>query len=136
MRQIRKQSDEKVTKSDAEREVVQRQLELSSKNLMEANMKIATLSTADVRANSLQKQNDDLQVVFKKFEREKANLEADVSSKNDQLELDKVQISKLQAQIDGLSTNSGAAQSDIRRMEQELKQNRLQLERESDETKK
>ena len=53
MRQIRKQSDEKVTKSDAEREVVQRQLELSSKNLMEANMKIATLSTADVRANSL-----------------------------------------------------------------------------------
>jgi hypothetical protein len=34
MRQIRKQSDEQATKSDAEREVVQRQLELSSKNLM------------------------------------------------------------------------------------------------------
>ena len=48
-------------------------------------MKLATLSTADVRANSLQKQNEDLQVVFKKFEREKANLEADVSSKNYQL---------------------------------------------------
>ena len=55
-------------------------------------MKLATLSTADVRANSLQKQNEYLQVVFKKFERENANLKADVSSKNDQLELDKFQI--------------------------------------------
>jgi hypothetical protein len=52
MRQIRKQSDEKVTKSDAEREVVQRQLELSSKNLIEANVDISNLRTADVRANS------------------------------------------------------------------------------------
>jgi chromosome segregation ATPase len=136
MRQIRKQSDEKVAKSDAEREVVQRQLELNAKNLMDANMKIATLSTAEVRANSFQKQNEELQVVFKKFERENASLEAKISSSNDQIELDKIQMSKMQAQIDQLSTNLGAAQSDIRRMEQELKQNKLQLEREYDETKK
>jgi hypothetical protein len=136
MRQIRKQSDEKVAKSDAEREIVQRQLELSSKNLMESNMKVATLSTAEVRASSLQKQNEELQVLQKKIERERVSLNAEMSTKNDQIELDKVQISKMQSQIDQLSTNLGAAQSDIRRMEQELKQNRLQLERESDETKK
>jgi hypothetical protein len=39
----------------------------------------------------------------------------------------------MQAQIDQLSTNLGAAQSDIRRMEQELKQRALQLEREGEE---
>lgn len=119
-----------------QREIVQRQLELSSKNLMESNMKVATLSTAEVRASSLQKQNEELQVLQKKIERERVSLNAEMSTKNDQIALDNVQISKMQSQIDQLSTNLGAAQSDIRRMEQELKQNRLQLERESDETKK
>ena len=136
MRQIRKQSDEKVAKSDAEREIIQRQLELSTKNLMEANVKLANLSTAEVRANSFQKQNEELQVIFKKFEREKNSLDAKISSQNDELSLDRVQLSKMQAQIDQLSTNLGAAQSDIRRMEQELKQRALQLEREGEETKK
>ena len=100
MRPIRKQGDEKVAKSDAEREIVPRQHELSSKNLLDANMKIATLSTADVRAKSLQKQNEELQVVFKKLERDKANLEAEIVSKNNQIEVDRVHICKMQAQID------------------------------------
>ena len=65
MRQIRKQSDEKVAKSDAEREIIQRQLELSTKNLMEANVKLTNLTTAEVRANSFQKQNEELQAIFK-----------------------------------------------------------------------
>jgi chromosome segregation ATPase len=94
------------------------------------------LSNADVRAKSLQKQNEELQVVFKKLERDKANLEAEIVSKNNQIEVDRVHICKMQAQIDQLSTNLGAAQSDILRMEQELKQNRLQLVRECEETKK
>jgi chromosome segregation ATPase len=136
MRQIRKQSDEKVAKSDSEREIIQSQLELCTKNLMDANLKIATLSTADIRANSLQKHNDELQVIFKKMEREKASLDAEILSKCDQIELDKVQISKLHAHIEQLSTNLGASQSDIRRMEHELKQCKGQIEQECTETKK
>ena len=65
----------------------------------------------------MQKQNDEFQLFQKKIEREQMSLNAEMSAKNDQIELDKVQISKMQSQIDQLSTNLGAAQSDIRRME-------------------